>query len=913
VIRLFDHPYAAFLDEVSKPARYTGAEHGARRKNWTGVEARVCLAFPDVYEIGMSHLGYRILYDILNRDERTLAERCYTPWLDLGQELLRRGLPLMSLESARPLRDFDVVGFSLQYELAFTNVLMMLKLGGIALRSRDRADDAPLVVAGGPVATHVEPLAPFLDAVLVGDGEQAVVELALAWTQAGRQGLPRARRLERLARLAGVYVPSLYETQLDPDSGLQVVTASRAEDAPLPVRRRTLADFSEHPFPAQGPVGGPESVFDRLSIEIARGCTEGCRFCQAGVIYRPLRERSPRQVLETVASALAESGQDEVGLAALSTADVSYICPLLQRLANLTTAERVSLGVASLRAYGLPEALLDAIHAVRTTRLTFAPEAGTQRLRDVINKNITEEQLLQTAERVFARGFDRMKLYFILGLPTETDADVQGIVQIGRTALATAKRLHRRAKVTLSISTHVPKPHTPFQWCGMDPHEEIVRKQQLVKLAARGIRGLSVRLHDVHASRLEALLARGDRQLAPVVERAFSRGAKFDAWDDQLQPEKWAEALQHYNIDPGRYLGPLPRSARTPWDHLDVGVDREFLWREYAKALRGQPSPPCGKARGQLTHHIRAADARADQRELVCYDCGARCDLSGIREQRIAHLEQLDFDTAKPVTRAERTQPALRQDLPERRRPPQPGSPPVRWRIRFGKTGPAALLGHLDLIRELPRVVRRAGVRTAYTRGFHPKPDMSLSPALGLGIASLGEYVDIKLIDAPSPAELLDRMNRAAPGGLVFLAAAALRPSDPALSSVLTSAAYVIALDADALRGLGGRRWLEARLEQFRRAERVPVVRKGKRSDHEIDAKALVHELSVGAESAERVVHEAGLGGSMLLVCAWVALGTQGSVRPREIVAALTGDAAFPHRAVRAGLLAGTRTPLDLD
>ena len=375
-----------------------------RRKPWDGVEARVCLAFPEIYDIGMSHLGYRILYKILNDDPRTLAERAYLPWSDMQRQLHAHGKLLVSLESSRPLCDFDVVGFSLQYELTYTNVLTMLELAGIPLRAAQRSEADPLVVAGGPVATHCEPAAEFFDAILIGDGEEGASEIALCWTEGKRLGLSRHERLTRLAKLRGVYVPSLYQTAIDPVDGFMIVTGPKEPGIPFPIERRLLDDISKFPFPDDGPVGGPEAIFDRMSIEVARGCTEGCRFCQAGMIYRPVRERDPEEVIETVLSALEKSGQDEVSLTALSTADVSCISPLIKRLVEKTAPERVSLSVASLRAYGLAEDLLDDMRKVRASGLTFAPEAGTQRMRDVINKNVTEEQLLETAERTFSRA-----------------------------------------------------------------------------------------------------------------------------------------------------------------------------------------------------------------------------------------------------------------------------------------------------------------------------------------------------------------------------------------------------------------------------------------------------------------------------------------------------------------------------
>ncbi|MFI5302665.1 MAG: TIGR03960 family B12-binding radical SAM protein, partial [Polyangiales bacterium] len=436
---LAEHPYASFVHLVQKPARYLGGEFGARTKQWEAVEARVCLAFPDVYDIGMSHLGFKILYKLLNDDPRTLAERAYTPWVDMEAQLRARGLPLVSCESARPLRDFDVVGFSLQFELTYTNVLTMLDLGGIPLRTAARGEDDPLVIAGGPTATHPEPIAPFLDAIVIGDGEERAGEVARTWSALKRDGVARAERLRALARLAGVYVPSLYATRRDPDTGFSVIDRPLAPEAPLPVVRTIVDDLNRFPFPDDGPIGGPEAIFDRMSIEIARGCTEGCRFCQAGMIYRPVRERDPEQVVATVVSAVKKSGYDEASLTSLSTADYSCIAPLVKRVADELAPKQVSLGVSSLRAYGLEENVLDDVARVRATGVTFAPEAGTQRMRDVINKNVTEEQLMQTAERVFARGWQSMKLYFMIGLPTEQEEDVRAIPRVGGRARAIGK------------------------------------------------------------------------------------------------------------------------------------------------------------------------------------------------------------------------------------------------------------------------------------------------------------------------------------------------------------------------------------------------------------------------------------------------------------------------------------------
>jgi radical SAM family uncharacterized protein/radical SAM-linked protein len=937
-MQLLDHPYAKFLDKVEKPNRYTGAEFGVRRKPWSEAQARVCLAFPEIYDIGMSHLGYRILYKILNDDPRTLAERAYLPWSDMQRQLHEHGKLLVSLESSTPLCDFDVVGFSLQYELTYTNVLTMLELSGIPLRAELRSEADPLVVAGGPVATHCEPAAPFFDAILIGDGEEALTEMALSWVETKKRGLPRHERLIELAKIRGVYVPSLYVAELDPVDGFLIVTGPKVPGIPFPIERRLLDDISKYPFPDDGPVGGPEAIFDRMSIEVARGCTEGCRFCQAGMIYRPVRERDPEEVIGTVLRALEKSGQDEVSLTALSTADVSCISPLIKRLVEQTAPERVSLGVASLRAYGLSEDLLDDMRKVRASGLTFAPEAGTQRMRDVINKNVTEEQLLETAERTFSRGFDRMKLYFIIGLPTEEDEDVLGIASVGRNALAVGKRVGGRPKVTVSVSTHVPKPHTPFQWCAQNSLAETQRKQQMLRYEVKKVRGLELRTHDSETSILEGILARGDRRLADVIERAYHEGARMDSWEEHVKLDVWREALAHYGIDAGQFLGTIPVTARLPWAHFDIGLEEGFLAREYRKALASRPSPPCGKVVGQFIHATNLQQAEAENRRLVCYDCGIACDLTAMRSERKDFLtrlgalepnqrvqlpilqtsksaskptyEPLAFgmelppeELAKPVAQRKRLRPELY-------RPVRTGTP-ARFRLRFAKTGSVALLGHLDLIRELPRVIRRAGIKTAYTEGFHPKPDMSFGPALSLGVASLDEYADVKLLDAPPAAELLQRLEACAAGGLHFLGAAELEQQDKGVAAVITAARYLLAVPDAVVNERGGVAFVEAAIQSFLAKSELIVRRSIDGLGKKVDVRRFVQSARVGGEPEREALARAGLLGQLLPIDVVVALGPTGSAKASEVVEAILGPN-FPHKAVRLELLAGEASPLDI-
>lgn len=910
-----DHPYAPFIDRVHKPAQYLGGEQGIARKAWDEASCRICLAFPDLYEIGMSHLGFKILYDIVNRRPELLAERAYAVWEDMERELRSHDEALCSLESAHPIRAFDIVGFSLQYELTYTNILQMLDLGGIPLRTDDRTAEDPLVIAGGPTATHAEPMAPFIDAFLIGDGEAKLPELMDAWANMKQLGLPRAERLLRIAQLGGFYVPSLYKSVQSEDTKVHVVEPNHPE-APYPVQRAIVDDLNDYPFPVDGPIANCQTVFDRASIEVARGCTEGCRFCQAGMIYRPVRERKPKAIIDAMVRSVAEAGYDEASLTSLSTADYSAIAPLVHESIEALAPYQVSLSVSSLRAYGLSENVLDDMKRQRAGGLTFAPEAGSQRMRDVVNKNVTDEQLMETAERVFSRGWNKMKLYFMIGLPGEEDEDVRDIVRTGARALDVARRVQRnkRARVTVSVSTHVPKPHTPFQWCAMDSHEEILRKQSLLRHEAASTR-VQLKMHKSDGSWLEGMLARGDRRLADVIQGAYQRGARFDSWDEKLDLEAWTESLDDAGIDPGWFLGTIPVSAKLAWSHIDVGLEQGFLAREYRKALRNRLSPPCGKTVGSFVHHSNVQDAKAEKRRLVCYDCGIACDLTQMKDERIEFLESMNA-----LTPVRSPSPAAEAQADTIDRRPFHGvdqGPAVRIRLGYRKLGRTAYTSHLDLVRAFPRMLRRVGLPLYYSEGFRPLPRLTFGPALPVGTSSLCEHVDVRLRadESPSLEQLCARLNEAAIDGIEFFDHRVLGPHDAALNRVIEEADYVVALSKLELMSLGGADEATLAAALCKRPAELYIDREIKGLNKRIDVGAALVDIRVG--EGKDALRRAGLEGALLPIGITLRLGGKTTPRPGEVLQALTGIDELAPRVVRTGFYAtrsaGRVAPLQLE
>lgn len=586
------------LPKVTKPVRYQGNEWNSVHKDWDMTPVRIAFAFPDVYEVGMSHLGLRILYHTVNRRDDALMERVFAPWVDMEEKLRENKIPLFSLESYKPIAEFDAVAFTLQYEMSFTNLLNILDLGGIPLRASARDDRWPLILAGGPTAYNPEPLAPFIDAFLIGEGEEAlpeIVDVIKRWKQTPNRP-EKSDLLKELARVSGVYVPEFYDVIYHTDGTIKEVVP-KVSFAPEKVVKRVVRDLDKADFPTSPIVPFTEVVHDRIMLEVLRGCSRGCRFCQAGMIYRPVREKNPETLLEQASHLVKNTGYDEISLTSLSTGDYSCVQGVLESLMDKYGSQGVGISLPSLRADSFSVELAKQVQRVRKTTLTFAPEAGTQRLRDVINKGVTEENLMEATEGAFRAGWTAVKLYFMIGLPTETQEDLDGIadlaykvVDIGRSVLGDRTG---RLKVTVSASSFVPKAHTPFQWVPQDKIEVLKEKQQYLARRLKH-RRIVFNWHDARLSFTEAVFARGGRTVGDALERAWQLGCKFDSWSDHFKFDKWMEAFADVELDPSFYANrPFQLDEVLPWDHIDAGINKKFLGSEFAKALELQTTSDC--------------------------------------------------------------------------------------------------------------------------------------------------------------------------------------------------------------------------------------------------------------------------------------------------------------------------------
>ncbi|MDA8083372.1 MAG: TIGR03960 family B12-binding radical SAM protein, partial [Nitrospiraceae bacterium] len=684
----------------------------------------------------MSHLGLRVLYSIINEIPFAAAERVFAPWGDLDEAMKSSGELLSSLESGRPLRDFDIVGFSLQYELAYTTVLSMLDRGGIPVRTADRMETPgmPLVIAGGPSTLNPYPMSPFIDAFLVGDGEDAVREIVHTchrWKKEG--GRDRHALLKALADIEGVLVPSLGNDRT--------------------VQRRIIASLEEAPYPAKPVLPYTSIIHDRVNIEIARGCSMGCRFCQAGMAYRPVRERSVSRILDLAEQSLRNTGYDDISFTSLSSGDYSCLLELMQEFNRRLSRKRVAMSLPSLRVGSVNGPMLRELRSVRKTGFTIAPEAGTDRLRSVINKDFTAETYSRALETLFREGWSNLKLYFMTGLPTETDADIEAIPEMASEAIRISKKMRgRHVTISAGVSSFIPKPHTPFQWFGQNDVSMLREKNDFLRRAFLK-RGIKFKGHNEEMSLLEAVFARGDESLSTVIEKAWSLGCRLDAWTECFDFEKWREAVEISGVDAFSYASrEYTLEDPLPWDRISTGVTKEFLWKEYQNALSGVFTKDCRKQ---------------------CHNCGLKCGPVSGDAKLVAAEPQAPADQRK-VT------------VPEQS---------FRYRLQFTKTGKARFLSHLELTTAIIRGLKRADLPLRYSTGFHPSPRLSFGPALSVGVAGTGEYLDIELtrpFDQDAPGQTIHALNHHMPEGIRFVRMAGLHGKEKSLNSYIIRYIYEV-------------------------------------------------------------------------------------------------------------------------
>ena len=597
---MYSEKIEAMLEKVQKAPRYTGGEMNTAVKDWQEAELHFAFCFPDTYEVAMSHLGMKILYAAINAQPWSLCERVCMPWVDMMALMQEENVPLFSLESRHALHDFDVVGFTLQYEMSYSNILAMLKLGGIPLLREERGQDDPIVVAGGPCAFNPEPLADFIDAFMVGDGEEQIIELNAVINEWKKSGEPKDVLLKRLAQVRGVYVPALYDVTYNQD-GTIASFRPNCPEAPEKVLKAIVTDLDSVIYPKDIPVPYTEIIHDRIMLEIMRGCTRGCRFCEAGMLYRPVRERSLEHLVELASSLEKTTGYEEISLSSLSSGDYTCLAELIRELLKRMEGKHVSISLPSLRLDSVLKESLEETQKERKTSLTFAPEAGTQRLRDVINKGVTEADLMEKVTDAFQGGWSSVKLYFMMGLPTETDEDLDGIADLARKVVSAyfAVPKGQRAKglrVTCSASVFVPKPFTPFQWEPQDTLDTVQQKQMHLREALRSVKGVNFNYHESGLSFLEACFSRGDRRMGQVLLRAFEKGCMLDGWSEQFKYDTWMEAFRECGVDPAFYAyRRREKDEILPWDFIDSGVTKEYLWREKQKADRAETTKDCRK------------------------------------------------------------------------------------------------------------------------------------------------------------------------------------------------------------------------------------------------------------------------------------------------------------------------------
>ena len=715
----------SFIANVAKPARYIGGELGSTSKDLSEVDLRVAFCFPDIYEIGMSNLGMRILCGVLNEIPNVWAERVYSPWTDMEEQMRERHIPLFTSDSGDAVGDFDIVAFTLQYELCYSTALNMMELAGIPLLAADRGEDSPIVIAGGPCSYNPEPMADFIDVFSIGEGEEALPELARLWLKMKADGTyTKSAFLREASHLEGFYVPSLYDVSYNAD-GTIASFAPKYDDVPAVVKKRVIGDLDKAYVPIKTEIPYIETVHDRITLEVFRGCIRGCRFCQAGFVCRPVRERSPERLNEIARESADASGYEEISLSCLSISDYSQINRLTDSLLEWTDERKINLSLPSMRADSFTKELMEKISGVRTSTITFAPEAGTKRLRDIINKNIEEEDILKACRIAYGVGKNKIKLYFMMGLPGETYEDIAGIAALAHDVVEEYFHTEGRNKrlqpqVTTSVACFIPKPQTPFQWVGQNTFDELYDKQKFLadKITDRRVKH---NYHDVEVSRLEAVFARGDRRLSAALLEARRRGIRLDAWEEFFDYAAWCEVFDAVGLDMSFYANrTIAEDEILPWDMIDCGVSKAFLLREYRKAKEGVPTKNCLEA---------------------CSGCGVNS---------LVEPEYCRCCPGHPSPREDAPFAPVRPEradfVPTLTTPTEKVRPGRTVRVRFSKGGALAYIGHLDLAKFMIRQLVRSRLPVWYTEGFNPRPHLVFASSLSVGCGGEREVMDFRLV-----------------------------------------------------------------------------------------------------------------------------------------------------------------------